>query len=373
MGTVLNWGNPLHKPYPLFLLGFGITVVYIPGVIGASISTGWLFLMIVCPILMFYCDKVNLGWGFLFILFAGLSLTWTKSLNIGLFYFVQIVTLSLVFCIGQNINDLKPIFKGLALGLGISSIVAFFQKFGFYEIYSLGNDPAGFFINPNIFSEVSAVILVGLIVLNLWWWIPVTLTGLLMVHSRAAYVGLAVSLFVWGWRIDKRLASLLTGIILAVGIGLYWDKFDITSIQERFSIWIDTIQGLKLFGNGVGSYETMFPFYATHINTEVARPKFAHNDLLQMVSEFGIGAVFIIMVLLNVFKSNRKEIIVLYSIATISMFTYPLHVPVNAFIAFLVAGYVVSYSAATSDNRNYKRSILSKGDKRTEFILPKCS
>ena len=32
MGTVLNWGNPLHKPYPLFLLGFGVITAYIPGI-----------------------------------------------------------------------------------------------------------------------------------------------------------------------------------------------------------------------------------------------------------------------------------------------------------------------------------------------------
>lgn len=371
MGTVLNWGNPLHKPFPLFLLGFGIITAYIPGIVGASISTGWLFLMIVCPFFLLYCDNLKLGWGFLFICFAFISLLWTTSLNISLMYLAQIIVLGIVFWIGANINDLKPIFKGIATGLGFASIIAFLQYFNYNEIYSLDKQPASFFINPNIYSEVSAVILVSLIVLNLWWWIPVTFTGLLLVHSRAAYVGLAISLFIWGWKINKIVSILATSLILLIGLYFYYDKFDVSSIQERLNIWQDTIQGLKLFGNGIGSYETMFPFHATHINTEVARPKFAHNDLLQIIFEFGVGSILIFMVSYNVFKSHRKEVIILYSIAAISMFTYPLHVPVNAFIAFLVAGYITSYSTSTSDSRNYKRSILFKGNKRAEFVLSK--
>lgn len=373
MGTVLNWGNPLHKQYPLFLLGLGISIAYIPGIVGASISTGWLFLLIVCPFLLLYCDDLKLRWGFGFICFAALSLSWSYSLNIALFYLLKVIVLGLLFWIGQNIHDIKPIFKGLATGLGISSIVAWLQYAGFHEVYSLGNDPSALFINPNIYSEVSAVILVGLIVLNLWWWIPVTLTGLLLVHSRAAYVGLAVSLFVWGWKFDKRLAISVTLGIAVLGTSLYWDHFNTASIQERLNIWLDTVQGFKLFGNGIGSYETMFPYYATHINTEAARPKFAHNDLLNIIFELGIGTSLLIPVILNVLKSNRKELVIIYTVFTISLFTYSFHVPVEAFVVFLVAGYITSYPATIRDNGTYKRSILFKGNKRSEFSLLKHS
>ena len=54
MGTVVD--KLIHKPYPLFLLGLGVTTAYIPGILGASIATGWLFLLIVVPILLLYCD-----------------------------------------------------------------------------------------------------------------------------------------------------------------------------------------------------------------------------------------------------------------------------------------------------------------------------
>ena len=320
-------------------------VAYIPGIVGASISTGWLLLFIVCPILLFYCE-FKVGWGFAFICYATISLVWTEILNIAWFHLLQLMVLGLVFVIGQNIKDLTAIFKGLALGLGVSAVVCLFQWYGFNAVYSLSNTPAGLFINPNILSEVSAIILVSLVVLKLYWWIPVTLPGLLIVHSRAAYVGLGVGLFFAVWKYNRYLAI---GLILAIGLTgtyFYWGRFGVGSIQERFNLWADTIQGFKFFGNGVGSYEALFPYYSTHIDTEIARPRYAHNDLLQIIFEFGIGSILFLMVLFNVFKTRKPEVVIIITIGAISLFTYPLHIPVPAFIAFLVAGFVTGNHAA---------------------------
>ncbi len=363
MGTAVE--NILHKPYPLFLLGLGVITAYIPGIFGAAISTGWLFLLIVAPLLLFYCD-IKLSWGFVFLCYATLSLAWTKTLNIAWFYLLQLVVLSLVFCIGQSIkiNQLKTIFKGLSFGLGLASLVAIAQYFKIDTgVYSLTNSIASIFINPNIYSELSAVLLVSLVVLRLFWWIPVTLPGLILVHSRASLLALGIGLFVWGWQRNKYLAL---GLLAAVGLAstyFYYDHFSLASIRERLDIWQDTIQGFKLFGNGVGSYEVMFPDYATHINTELARPKFAHNDLLQFFFEYGIGSFFLLMVLFNVFKSKLPETIILYTIGVVSLFTYPLHIPAPAFIAFLVAGYISGNSNTNGTVRNLGRSTLFAGTK----------
>lgn len=349
MDTVLKWGNPLHKPYPLFLLGLGVITIYIPGIIGGAIPTGWLFLCLTIPFFILYAD-IKLGLGFIFICYAALSLLWVKSLNISFFYFVQLLALAGVYVIGQNIKDIKIIFKGLALGLGVSSIAAIYQYLGNHSIYSLNDAVAGFFINPNIYSEISAILLIGLIVLKLWVWIPVTLPGLILVQSRAAMLGLAVGLLFYLWQFNRKLAIGLTLTLCLTASYFYWGRFDLSSIYERFNLWADTIQGFKFFGNGIGSYETMFPFYATHLNTEIARPKFAHNDLLQAIFEFGVGSIFIILAVLNVFNSKKKETIILYTILVISFFTYPLHVPATSFIAFLVAGYI---NSNITTNRNF--------------------
>ena len=349
--------NPLHKPFPLFLLGFGVTIAYIPGIVGAAISTGWLFLFISCPILFLWCD-FKLGWGFAFICYAALSLLWTETFTLSIFNFLQYSILGIIFIIGQNIKDLKPIFKGIALGVGLSSIAAIFQYFGYHEIATLNNSSAGLFINPNIYSELSALLLIGLLVLNLWYWIPVTLTGLILVHSRTALLALAVGLFLWGWRLNKYLALGLSILILALGIIFYWDHFSFTSISERFNIWKDTIAGFDLFGNGVGSYEIVFPKYATHINTELGRPRYAHNDLLNIIYEFGLGCIFLILMFKNIKLKN--EIVILFTAFAISMFNYAMHIPATAFITFLVAGYLSDNFHTVFDIRNSSGSNLFK-------------
>ena len=360
--------NPLLRSRPLFLLGFGVIVAYIPGVIGAAISTGWLFLFLTIPFLFLYC-KPSFGFGFAFICYAIISLFWTENLNIAWFYLLQLTILACVFCLGQNIKEdqLKAIFKGLALGLGVSSIVAFFQYYGNHTVFSLNNSIAGLFINPNIYSEVSAVILVALVVLKLWWWIPVTLPGLLIVHSRTAILALGVGLLIGVWNYSKSLAIGLVLVVGVIGTYFYWGHFSVSSIQERFNLWADTIQGFKFFGNGIGSYEIMFPYYATHINTELARPRYAHNDLLNLIFEFGIGSVLFLMVLFNVFKTRKRELAILFTVCIVSLFTYPMHIPTPAFIAFLVAGYVISNNDTNGNIWTNRRSNLSNRVKGTKL------
>jgi hypothetical protein len=369
MGTVLNWGNPLHKPYSLFFLGFGVITIYIPGIIGASISTGWLFLLIVAPILFCYCDKTQFGFGFAFICYAVISIAWTEILNIAWFHLLQLIVLACIFYIGQNIKDdgLKIIFKGLSIGLGVSACLAIAQKFGFTQVYTLANSTAGLFINPNIYSEISAIILVSLIVLKLWWWIPVTLPGLFLVQSRSAFVALGFGLFILAWRYNKYLAIISIIVVGTTGSYFYWHRFDLISVQERLNMWADTIQGFKFFGNGVGSYEALFPYYASHINTELARPRYAHNDLLQVVFEFGIGSILLLMVLFNVFKTKRPELIILFTVGVISLFTYPIHIPTSAFIAFLVAGFVTRNNGSDGDIWIDRGPNLFKGNTTKQF------
>lgn len=357
MGTILNWGNPLYKSFPLFLLGFGVITIYIPGVIGASISTGWLFLIIVTPILLLYCD-LKLGLGFLFLCYATISLAWSKTLNIAYFQLLQIIALGCVFVIGQNVKSLEAIFKGLALGLGVSAIAAIAQKLGYFGVYTLNNQIAGLFINPNIYSEISAILLISLLVLKLWWLIPLTLPGLVLAPSRTAILALGVGLILWAWRRNKLHGVVALVVSLVIGLLIYQSKFNIGSISERFDLWIDTIKGFTLLGNGVGSYEILFPLYAEHINTELARPKYAHNDLLNLIYEFGIGSLLILMVLFNAFKSGREETAILATVFIVSLFTYPLHVPATAFIAFLVAGYVIGNHDTYRNSGIDRRPIL---------------
>lgn len=365
MDTVLNRDISLLKPYPLFLLGFVSIVAYAPGFIGATIPTNWFILFIIAPFFLLGLN-LKLGIGFWFICYATLSLTWLHSFNVGVFPLAQIILLGCLFVIGQNLKDLTPIFKGLGFGLGAASILAIAQYLGFREIFTLNNEPAAFFVNKNIYSELSAILLISFIIFKLWWFIPTTLPGLILVQSRTAYLALAFGLFAWGWRYNKKLAVGLTLVVGIIGTYFYWGHFQIGSFQQRLDLWADTIKGFSFFGHGVGSYETVFPYYASYINTELERPKFAHNDLLQLIFEFGVVSILIFMVMLNVLNNKRKETIIIWAILLVSLFTYPFHVPTASFIAFIVAGFVIGASNSRDLWINW-RPILFKRIERKQL------
>lgn len=369
--------NFIQKPYLSFLLGFIISIAYIPGITGAAVPTGWFVLIIVMPILFCFCDfnlNDNNLIGLLFIGYAALSLIWAPSFDIAFFIFLQIVALSCTFCFGENLKDITNCFKGLSLGLGFSSIVALMQYFELYNInkyiFTLYSPIAGIFVNPNIYSEVSALMLLSLIVLKLWWWIPVTLPGLTIIHSRTALLGLGVGLFFWLFNKNKLMAVGSVLLIILFTAFYYREYFSMESINERFSLWADTIRGLTLLGFGIGSYELMYPLNAINIDTSVARPKFAHNDFLQMMFELGIGSILLGILILNILRIKHETRTILVGIGVISLSSYPFHgVPMSAFIGCLVAGFVNRNNAANWNFRFSWRSNLFNRNQNRGFGL----
>lgn len=362
MGAVSDINS---KPRLLFCFAFFLIVAYIPGIIGAAIPTGWLYLIAFAPLLVVSFCEIELNnsvlMGLLFLLYCAVSLSWTINSNIGFFFLMQLAALGCVFIIGQNLVKLDLIFKGLAIGLGISDLLAVAQKYFdfklvFFEYYTA----AGLFVNPNIFSEVSVVILIGLVILKLWNWIPLALPGLLLVQSRAALVSLGVCSFIWFYKKNKLHALLSVLTILLFGYIAYRHDFRISSIQERYYLWMDSLQGFRVFGNGIGSFELLYPWNATHIDTLISRPRFAHNDLIHLIFELGIGSVLVLFMIFNILKINRSERIILYAIGIISLFSFPLHVPVLAFVGAIVAGNISRYDTNRFIWNNSRLSISSR-------------
>lgn len=341
-----DFAPKINQSWVQFALGFSVASIYIPGIIGASVGTAYFLLMIVMPILI-YNIKITLTlrhfWAFLFVCYATLSLFWTFSFKIGLFYLIQIIVLAMVFYYGSYLNDLTSVVRGFALGFGISAIISIFQAFGYEPVYAIklpSGAPAGLSVNPNMFSEASAILLVALIVLKQWFWTIVTLPGIVLAHSRAALLALAVCGLIYMWNRSKSFVLLMTPVLILFVIGAYYNNhFDISSLKERLQIWVDTIRGLSFFGQGVGSFEILMPKYAYYLDTVRVIPKYAHNEFLQLLFEFGIGCIFIIPLITYVFKSNANERYVLFAAGVISFFSFPFHVSVSAFLIVLFAGY----------------------------------
>lgn len=361
----------IKQPW-LLLLGFLVAVVYVPGWSGAAIPTGYTFLMIVISLLLIYANiRITSAhlYGSLFLLYAFVSLLWAPYFNISFFTLLyQIVLLGLIFCYGSSLDDLRPIIKGLALGLGVSAVVCLLQwnynykEIVFNTIFVNYTGIAGLFVNGNVLCEVSVVMLLALIVYKLYWWIPVTLPGILIIHSRAAVFALITCCFVFMYRWSKKTSLVLVPVGLLAAY-IFYMFGNLSSFDERIAIYIDTFRGLTFFGNGAGSYELMFPSHATLVDTTIARPRYAHNDLLHLVYEFGVGTLLLISLIWNVLNVDRDERVILYGFGVISLFAFPLFIPMLAFIACLVAGHLTRYNASYGNTSDYRRSMVFVGNK----------
>mgnify|MGYP001598570631 CR=1 FL=1 len=359
------------SPRLLVPLGFLIVVAYIPGWTGAAIPSSYFALMIILPILLWLRDieiTSNHLFGGLFVLYAGISVLWSISVSIGFFAFLhQVLVLGLVFCLGSTLlyDDLKRVIIGLAAGLSISAILAIQQwisfKFGYVNfVFANHTVIAGLFVNSNVLCEISAIMLIALLVFKLYWWIPIALPGILFVHSRAAILGLLICALIYIAKISKLGVFILICLAGLIGFVTY-GYFNSASIYERIDLWTDTLRGLTVFGSGAGSYELRFPMHALAIDTSIARPRYAHNDFLHLIYEYGIAVCLLIPIILNVLKVNKDEKYIFICFGTISLFSFPLFSPVSAFVGILVAGYLTRYYAPGWNIRVVRRPVLFAG------------
>ncbi len=348
------------------ILSFGVMVVGIPGYTSAAILTAWPFLLVCTPFLLLRCDiewsPIHL-WGAIFLVYAAGSILWAPH---GFYAFMQLGALASVFLWAESLIDFRRVAIGIAAGLGISAILAICQYAALATLYFGTEFPGGLFINSNIFAEVSALVLVLLLVNRLWWWLPVSMPGI-AIGSRASLIALLCVFLAWVWS-----RSRIVGGLLATSLGALTTysvtTFSEASIGQRFNIWRDTINGMTLWGHGIGSFEYLYPYFA-HIDTLATRPTYAHNDLLQMIFELGIGTVPLLVALWYIarIKDNHRYVLLCFGI--ISLFGFPLHIPATAFIAAACAGCVAGRQRTVRDCSDHRRSIISGG--MAAAVLPR--
>lgn len=320
------------------LVAFGVITAFVPLWTGAVIQTGWVWLWLAVPITLLWkeIEPSPVHWlGLCFLIYACLSLAWTPH---GLYALMQLGALASVFLWAYDLPNLRKVAMGLAFGLGVSAVVALFQIDGIQVVYRATPLPSGLFINSNVFCEISALVLVLLLVERLYWFIPVTLPGLLMA-SRATILALGACLICWIWSKSRVIGSILIG--LGLGLLCFMLSFDYSHIDQRFGMWLDTWHGMSTFGHGVGSFDYLFPFYANHLDITSERPQYAHNDLIQLVFEFGIGCVPLLAAfgILAQIRDNHRYVLLVF--AVISCFGFPIHIPAEAFILAVCAGSMV--------------------------------
>lgn len=317
-----------------------LPVAFLPGLISGATSPRWALMSFLIPIMLWTVDMRKIPHVKILaaiLLYCAISIAWMEIRLDGYMELWHMALLVGVFAIGASTERIEKPLYWMALSVAITAPLAALQSFGYIGIGQVA-EPAGLFINKNIYAEISAALLVAMI-LSRQWAITIALSVIVVLtQEKASFVALVVAATIWLWP-RYRVFSFLMIVVLFV-CGYFMLSHGMAN--SRIDIWADTIQGMTVLGNGIGSFWTEYPTSATHYDVLNFRPEHAHNEILHFLFEIGIIGTSMLAAVayfaIHGRGAREVEYLVLVCILTESMFAFPLHMPTTAFLASLVAG-----------------------------------
>lgn len=316
----------------MFWLGLVLPICYVASYTGAAIPTQFPVLSIALTAGLW--RRGNLGAMlplFFSTAWAALSLTWAPNLDTAIYGLWVMCIWAMSFWLGTTLLSLEGLWRGLAIGMSISSAVAVAQWLGWSAIPSDGN--AGLLYNTTLQGLCIAIVMLGLWVNGLIAYIPALLPGLILANSRGAYVVLAAGVLAQFGKFQA------IAIMLSLAV-IYVFTFYGPSDVERLQIWLVSGLGISWHGMGVGTFEAVFYHDFAGIKH---RPGHAHNDYLQLWFELGIGSLGVYFVLGCAAWRRSRCRAVIVALLVCSTFYFPLYAPIPGFVAFLLAGHSLRY------------------------------
>jgi O-antigen ligase len=312
------------------LFGFALTALFVPDWSGAATTPRWALAAVVLPLLMrrngapFTAAHM---FGLLFVAYAAASVLWAPHKWEALDALLKLIVLAEAFVLGSQMNDVRPVVSGAALGLGVSSAVIVLG----IQVPQTSDYPAGLFVNSNALGEIAALVLVGALVHRIWWAVPLIAPALIASHCRGAFLALAGAAIIWVWSRSRSVAVALVIIGLAAAAWMGSSE----SAQQRIDMWAVIVPQLTVMGKGIGSFYTLFPLFSS-FDTLLQRPEHLHNDWLEFAFELGVvGAV-----LCSAFLWSARSI-VLAVLVVEAIFGFPLHLAATAVLGGIMSGHAV--------------------------------
>lgn len=305
------------------MLPFAISVSHVPGWTGQWVNLGWPTLGL--GLLLAQGREARTSFGhwlvFAFLLYAAASLTWTPDLVSGWIKLAQLVLVGGSFWYGSTLDDLDGVYTGVALGVGVSGLVAGAQWLGLEGILVSGAWPGGLFGNSAVMAQAAALVLVPLVLLKRWWLVPLPALALALGNSRTAWLVLVCAFFNRGWL-----------WVLAL-LGLSFSLWITRGADVRLEVWDEILRTTTLAGHGLGSFAYSGDWgFVLH----------AHNDFLELFSELGfLGLGLLLAVYALAFQGNDDVArVTLLCYLLVAFVAFPLFVPLTAFFGGAVAGYL---------------------------------
>ncbi len=316
-----------------WLLGFAVTATCWPGMEGTASLSRWAALSVILPLAMCWV-RVRLTWPLVALLalisWAALSLIWTPILAYGVNEVWKWLLLAMAFMVGAGLADLKGLFRGMAVGIVPSAVLAFGQFVS-----------AGTFGNPDLMGEAAALVLLGLLVTEAR---PLICAApalcLAMSHARGALLAFGIAI-VAAFKVRGLLLALAPlALMILLVVPASKNMLSTHSMMERSQIWTNTAKGITWLGQGAGSYVTIYPQLAPPEHVRSARPEHAHNDFLEFAFEYGGVGLILGAALLSLLIGSASLAVryLLLAGAVEAAFGFPLHNPATAFVLAVVAG-----------------------------------
>jgi hypothetical protein len=267
------------------VLGSVVALCYIPGVTGAYIATQWPVLAVLLsfgllqrgPFTVFHAA------GLAFVAYAALRVPFSPAPDASVFGLWLVIIMGLSVWFGTVITNVRDLYAGLAIGGAVSSLLAVSQYFGWHPVAEVTPwNPPGLYLNSVQQGIILALIAVALISERMWVYVPLLVPGIFLAHSRGAWVCFAVGIL--GCYVRH------LWIFAAVAVaGAFYLLTPLSSSDElRMLIWDTAWEHLKWLGWGPGVFYTIAMY---HDGAFQLYPEYAHNDALQLVFEYGLGAL----------------------------------------------------------------------------------
>lgn len=342
-------------------LGLALSLAYIPGITGNVLQTGWAVLSLTLPLLLWVPTRAItvFHWaGAAFLTYAVISAQWSSNTWDSIFRLWQFAILAFAFHLGTLPVNLPSLWKGLAIGVGISSAVACLQWFGYTPLPHYTPYP-GIYYNGVASGAITAITIIALLSSGLWRWALPLIPGLILSGSRSAIFCAAFGLLL---TFHRRAWTILIPLLAALAVTLSIGPSDI----QRYAIWSTTFRLLDFFGQGAGAFLTM----VLSFNGTIAHVEYAHNDFLQLVFEFGIGCLPLLVFGFPYAQHHHPQFPVISVFALLALVSMPLHIPVVAFVFAVASGRLVRDYVTAWESSNLQRLYLPNESDTRRHPLP---
>ena len=326
--------------------GFLVAGAFIPTIMSAAVVGRWAVIAMGVPLAAPLRLKVppfiqmaiamGLAW-------AAASLFVTPDPMDGALQFFFMVVLVGAMGAASQVESLDDLMGGLCWGLALSSAFCLIAVSGHRLVAESGMDTgyAGLFYNREVLAEFAAPLLVWTVVKKRWFLAAAAAVPLVVNLSRISVASVIIALTVAYWpRSPRARAAVVILAVALVGAAVAYysgQSGKVGTALLRLAIWLQAAMSITPLGNGLGWYRVVTaPF------------EFAHSDVLQAFAELGIGALCFAVIPIYALRNrgDHAERAAFIVICIELVVSFPLHVPGAAFLAAVLAGFLVRDRAA---------------------------